>query len=196
MELFIASTNDLYIPSLQHQEHRLTRTRIKIPPVLKVKYNDFLTLSKDLILCVTASTVWNFRLSVAASHHSHGESPQSVGGPADVTQVHCSIYNVAPNHVSGVGEYSVMARQYPGSTAGGCVCRRGGAYIWHCCAVSEPQMLDIIKSWLAWCVTSTWCNVSQPCNGAALFICKWTLSLENETTQLIVIKHTRVCGVC
>lgn len=81
MELFIASTNDLYIPSLQHQEHHLTRTRIKIPPVLKVKYNDFLTLSKDLILCVTASTVWNFRLSVAASHHSHGESPQSVGGP-------------------------------------------------------------------------------------------------------------------
>lgn len=84
IELFIASTHDLYIVFSLHWKHRVTRTRVK-PSVLKVKCNDLLSLSEELILCVpplTASShpVCSLLLSavgMAASHRSPAESPQS-----------------------------------------------------------------------------------------------------------------------
>lgn len=56
----------------------------------------------------------------------------------------------------------------------------GRAYIWYCYAVNEPEMLDVIKSWLGMSqlvITFTWYNTTQLCSSTALSMPLWDTEL-------------------
>lgn len=66
-------------------------------------------------MSASPQTAWNSLLSVAQKEREREREPQT--WPTDVTQVHCSIYNVTFNLMSGVMEDSV--KKYGGGNVKG-----------------------------------------------------------------------------
>lgn len=150
IELFIASTNDLYIIFFLHQKRRVTRTGMT-SLLLKVKYNDYAhTLQGVDPLC----------LSKSASSPNCLELPPLCGRCGSFPSLPCRgptssplmwLRCIAALHfiMSLLITYPVLGNVlwWPSNIQAVLQGVVGGqAYIWHWYAFNE--MLDIIKPWL------------------------------------------------